>query len=144
LYTVDKSRIVFDHAKAFFDGQNAGDLNAALKYFREDASYYGLAIDGGTIHRELHANREAIYAYLSPWAESVQNGVNYSIESHTEYGDALLVHWKNTASADGLSDYSNHGILLFEFDDEGLIQHARSYQDMRPIQEWFAQVRQGQ
>jgi len=122
-----------ENAKSYPLGMNTGDLETAIAAFAENASYYGIQKNDGRISRKLHEGKDAIRAYIGNWLETASGGITYEIINAREYGDAVLIEWRDSASGTG-ERYENEGILLFEFDDQDRILHARAYQDFEPLQ----------
>jgi hypothetical protein len=125
-----------ENAKSYPLGMNTGDLETALAGFAEDATYYGIEKRDGKIFRKLHANKDEIRAYIGDWLETASGGITYKIRSAKEWGDSVLIEWEDDASGDEGGRYVNEGILLFEFDEQDKIKHARAYQDFGPLLEW--------
>lgn len=124
-----------DNAQSYLLGMNAGDLEAALSAFAEDATYYGIRKDDGTIRRNLYGSKAEIRGYIGNWLKTASGGITYEIRSAREWGDCVLIEWGDSASGTG-EHYDNEGILLFEFNDRDQIKHARAYQDFGPLRGW--------
>lgn len=124
-----------ENAKSYLLGMNTGDLETALKAFAEDATYYGIQKVDGTIRRKLHGSKDEIRAYIGDWLRTASGGITYQILNAREFGDGVLVEWSDVATGDG-EHYSNEGFLVFEFNDQDQIIHARAYQHMGPLGEW--------
>ncbi|MCW2746643.1 MAG: hypothetical protein JWM48_3193 [Mycobacterium sp.] len=124
-----------ENAKSYPLGMNTGKLDAALAAFADDASYYGIEKRDGRIHRKLHTPKSEIEKYIGAWLEAASDGISYEIRNAREWGDCVLIEWADVATGHG-DRYQNEGILLFEFDENDRIKHARAYQDFGPLAAW--------
>ena len=124
-----------ENAKSYPLGMNTGRLDVALANFSDDATYYGIQKVNGEIRRKLHGSKKEIEAYIGEWLKLASKGIHYEIRSAREWGDCVLIEWADEASNDGNS-YKNEGILVFEFNDQDQIKHARAYQDFGPVKNW--------
>jgi hypothetical protein len=124
-----------ENAKSYPLGMNTGSLEKALAAFADDASYYGIEKRDGQIYRKLHAPKTEIEKYIGAWLEAASDGVTYEIRSAKVWGDCVLIEWADVANGHGDS-YQNEGILLFEFNEQDQIKHARAYQAFGPLAQW--------
>ena len=124
-----------ENAKSYLLGMNEGSLQAALAAFAPNASYRGIEKVDGAIRRRLYEPKSEIEEYIGAWLDAANGGITYEIRSAREWGDCVLIEWADVASGDS-GHYSNEGILLFEFDDEDRIVHARAYQAFGPLAAW--------
>jgi SnoaL-like domain len=125
-----------ENGESYLLGMNTGDLETALKPFSEDATYYGIAKDSdGKISRKLHANKNEIRAYIGEWLRTATHGITYKIDKSEEIGDVVLVYWSDEATGDD-ETYTNHGVMVYEFNDDDSIKHARAYQPLGPLEKF--------
>jgi len=122
-----------ENAESYLLGMNTGDLETALAAFAEDATYYGIQKRDGKISRRLHANKNELRAYIGDWLETASGGITYEIVRSREFGDGVFVDWRDHATGDG-EHYDNEGVMVFEFNDQDKIIHARAYQHLGPLE----------
>ncbi len=124
-----------DNARQYLNGMTEGVLDSAMAGFSEDATYYGIEKRDGKLFRKLYGPKNGIRAYIGAWLEKATGGISYEIKREVRYGDALLIEWTNVATDEG-EEYTNAGMLIFEFDEDGFVKHARAYQDFSPLMKW--------
>src|ERR1700722_5600507 len=107
---------------------NTRGLETALAAFTADATYWGVEKRDGKYVRKLRGPKDDIRGYIGAWISSVVGGITYEVLSAEEWGDCVLIKWRDVAT-DEANPYHNEGIMIFEFNDRDEIVHARSYQD---------------
>lgn len=132
--TVREAKVVPENARSYLLGMNAGSLDAAMAGFADDATYFGIEKRGSEYYRRLYSKAE-FRLYIGAWLEKASKGVTYEIRREVQYGDALLIEWADVAKGEA-AEYHNEGMLIFEFNEEGLVRHARAYQDFGPLYKW--------
>lgn len=125
-----------ENGKSYLLGQKTGDLETTLAAFAEDASYYGIEMIDGRVHRKLYKNKDEIRQYIGAWLKAATHGIEYEVTRAVEFeGDAVIVEWRDVAKGDDNS-YVNNGAMVFEFHDDDTIKHARAYQHIAPLETW--------
>ena len=120
-------------AKSYPLGQSTGDVETTLKGFAENATYYGFRKVGGQLERNLYADKNELRNYIGEWLRVASGGITYEVVEAWEFGDGVFVHWTDSAQGDG-ETYDNEGMLVFEFDEDDQIKHARAYQHFGPLE----------
>jgi hypothetical protein len=133
--SVDQLKVNPDSAKQYLLGMNEGNLDSALSGFADDATSYGIEKRDGKIYRKLHGSKAEIHTYIDNWLSTAKRGITYDIKRVVQYGDGLLIEWSDVMEGQGdVETYVNEGMLIFEFNEDGLVKHARAYQDFGPLE----------
>jgi hypothetical protein len=124
-------RINVDNALQYLHGRNEGDLASAMRGFSDDVVYRGIERRGDGIYRRLYQGKSEVQRYIGAWLKTA-SGVKYEVLSVKQFGDGVFIHWTDSTTGGG-GQYANEGILVFEFNEEGLVNHARPYSAAGPI-----------
>jgi len=117
----------------FFDGINAGDMEAAADAFAEDATFWvpGSLPFSGT----LHGRKAILEKNLIPSLKlSLPGTLTVEIRNVVAEGELVAVEWVTSRKTTSGRDYVNNFFGLFRVGD-GKIQSLREYLDTQYARE---------
>lgn len=124
-----------DVALSYLKGMDRLDLDAATSGWAEDMCYYGIEQVDGQIRRKWYKGKAAAVGYIRKWL-SVMVSLQYTTGAIVADDKTVMVEWFDTARHKDGTEYKNQGVLIYEFNEQGMVKEIRMYCDFGSLEDF--------
>ena len=117
--------------RSFFEAVNRGDMDAVSAGLAEDC----VMVFPGERFGGRFEGRRRVSVFFKSNRRLFRDGLRFELSWVGDCGDTAVAQWTNAGVTKSGEDYSNRGVTLFRFDDQGLVAEIQDYLDTERLSE---------